>query len=43
MVAAGAMGTSADLVYGYLVECAQFREDSPGKDISLPTAGSKSD
>jgi hypothetical protein len=24
MIAAGAIGTTADMVYGYLVECAQF-------------------
>lgn len=28
MIAAGAIGTTADLVYGYLVECAEFREKS---------------
>ena len=26
MIAAGALGTSADLIYGYLVECAHFRQ-----------------
>eukprot|EP00934_Nitzschia_sp_Nitz4_P003876 Nitzschia sp. Nitz4//scaffold155_size52807//9535//9901//NITZ4_006792-RA/size52807-augustus-gene-0.46-mRNA-1//1//CDS//3329537357//3866//frame0 len=26
MIAAGAVGTSVDMVYGYLVECAQFRD-----------------
>jgi hypothetical protein len=26
MVAAGAIGTTADMVYGYLVECAEFRQ-----------------
>lgn len=26
MLAAGAIGTSADMVYGYLVECAAFRD-----------------
>jgi hypothetical protein len=26
MVAAGAIGTSADMVYGFFVECAQYRE-----------------
>lgn len=25
MIAAGAVGTTADMVYGYLVECAEFR------------------
>jgi hypothetical protein len=25
MIAAGAIGTSADMVYGYLVACAEFR------------------
>lgn len=29
MVAAGAVGTSADLAYGYFVACAKFREPSP--------------
>lgn len=28
MIAGGAAGTSADLVYGYLVECAKFRQSS---------------
>lgn len=27
MIAAGAVGTSADLIYGYLVECAKFRQE----------------
>jgi hypothetical protein len=27
MIAAGAVGTSADMIYGYLVECADFRKD----------------
>ena len=27
MVVAGAAGTTADLLYGYLVECAQFRDE----------------
>lgn len=26
MLAAGAVGTSVDMIYGYLVECAEFRE-----------------
>ena len=28
MIAAGAAGTSADLIYGYLVECSKFRQGS---------------
>jgi hypothetical protein len=32
MIAAGAVGTSVDMIYGYLVECAKFREDSENKD-----------
>ena len=30
MIAAGAIGTTADMVYGFLVECADFRENSNG-------------
>jgi len=44
MVAAGAMGTTADMVYGYLVECAHFRDgSSQGTDVvsSPMTAGSR--
>jgi hypothetical protein len=26
MLAAGAVGTSVDMIYGYLVECAEFRK-----------------
>lgn len=33
MVAGGAMGTSADMVYGYFVECAQYRK---AEDTSTP-------
>jgi len=40
MVAAGAIGTTADMVYGYLVECAHFREVSNGNSSS---AAGKSD
>jgi hypothetical protein len=28
MVAAGAIGTTADMVYGYFVECAEFRTNA---------------
>jgi hypothetical protein len=42
MMAAGAMGTTVDMAYGYLVECAQFRE-SPMGDGSSSTSANKSD
>ena len=29
MIAAGAIGTTADMVYGYLVECLEFRQPQP--------------
>eukprot|EP00980_Cylindrotheca_fusiformis_P029937 scaffold24063_cov157-Cylindrotheca_fusiformis.AAC.2 len=32
MLAAGAIGTSADMMYGYLVACAKFREQPETKD-----------
>ena len=32
MVAAGAVGTSVDMVYGYIVECAQFRDKLPWEE-----------
>lgn len=28
MIAAGAIGTTCDLVYGYLIECAQFTNNT---------------
>lgn len=34
MVAAGAVGTTADLVYGYLVSCQQYRVDNNNNDNS---------
>ncbi|KAG7351250.1 hypothetical protein IV203_010610 [Nitzschia inconspicua] len=34
MVAAGAVGTTADMVYGYLVECAEFRQEKPNDDAA---------
>jgi len=37
MIAAGAVGSTADLVYGYLVECAQFTNNEttdPTKDTT---------
>jgi hypothetical protein len=43
MVAAGAIGSTADMVYGYLVECSQFRELSRGNDVSSSTGGNQSD
>jgi hypothetical protein len=33
MIAAGAVGTSVDMIYGYLVECAEFRQQKK-KDSS---------
>ena len=32
MIAAGAVGTTADLVYGYLVECVHYRTNNGGND-----------
>lgn len=37
MVAAGAIGTTADMVYGYLVECADFRQQQ--ETLESPTTG----
>ena len=31
MIAAGAVGTTADMVYGYLVECLEFRQPDQGQ------------
>ena len=43
MLAAGAIGTSADFAYGLLVECAQFRvkQDDQPKPVSWANTGSK--
>ena len=32
MIAAGAIGSTCDLVYGYLVECAQFTNNTNNND-----------
>ena len=37
MVAAGAVGTTVDMLYGYFVECAEFRKQE------TPSASSSSD
>jgi hypothetical protein len=33
MVAAGAVGTTVDMLYGYFVECAEFRKPSVNNDV----------
>mmetsp|Transcript_8694 Transcript_8694/g.23491 ORF Transcript_8694/g.23491 Transcript_8694/m.23491 type:complete len:95 (-) Transcript_8694:12-296(-) len=34
MIAAGAVGTTADMAYGYFIECAEFRSAASGSDQS---------
>ena len=37
MIAAGAIGSTCDLVYGYLVECAQFTNNTNNNDTDTDT------
>jgi hypothetical protein len=39
MAVAGAMGTSVDMIYGYLVECAEFRQPSSPSSSSSGGGG----
>jgi hypothetical protein len=44
MIAAGATGTTCDLVYGYLIECAQFTKNTnnDNNDNDTPNINSNS-